>query len=725
MPKRTIAQLKSRTDQIIKTNNNEEISAALDNSLRKDFIDSTLNIADGGLVVDSETGYSTEFDVTDPKAFVPLKQVEDLIEASAIDAYTKTETDDLLDEKLNIDGSKAMTGNLNVGGNDVNTGGGNVNTGGGNIDVDGGVVDLGIGGTIQEDGNTHTMPSNSGQLINDTSLATELEDYQSKPIVISSNHTAVLDEVYHNVATATYTDPTPSEGKGFTVLVINGTATVGGTGYSTVGTEITRYFHSGSWYNRVDTTGTAFDPTTAQIGDITPANSTIADNDTATLAFGKTQGQIDEIGLLYSNPNNALFNPFVAPVAANAGWVITYDENNGIGTMAGGSGTVSFLSGSEVDIVEIGVSNETTLIICLGLQSDGQVIRTQIKGSNVGRLSRLTNAGSTSSWSSVIATGTNITSDATRVRVVYNSNGNIEVYNNTWQAPNNFTLWGTYTAAAMSSAGYVLTSTNFGYQSGGGGQFTSNIIRYRIKSTGEDVYVGRLYLDTTGYKLFNNLYPFYSKRVVCLGDSITLENNVNPGDYTNKIKSKLKVNAVLRNGVSGTSLGSYSANSSISVDSRMSIVNSYDADVVILMAGINDYIHGVAVGSYTNADIPNTTINPESGTTFTTVGGLRKIITTILSKKPTTKIFVFGPQPRSGGNSTLNSAGLRLIDYSYAMKAVCEYYNVPYFDMKIGLSTNNSFSYYTLDGIHPNGGVGYELYTDYIAKQINNYQFLT
>jgi hypothetical protein len=51
------------------------------------------------------------------------------------------------------------------------------------------------------------------------------------------------------VASATFTDPSPLEGKGFTVFIRNGTGTVGGTGYSVAGTQIRRIFHSGSWAN--------------------------------------------------------------------------------------------------------------------------------------------------------------------------------------------------------------------------------------------------------------------------------------------------------------------------------------------------------------------------------------------------------------------------------------------------------------------------------------------
>lgn len=80
-------------------------------------------------------------------------------------------------------------------------------------------------------------------------------------IVVSANTTAVLGRFYISVATAIYTDPTPAPGKGFTVFVRNGTATVGGTAYATAGTLIYRYYHSGAWanyvYGNIDGSGTA------------------------------------------------------------------------------------------------------------------------------------------------------------------------------------------------------------------------------------------------------------------------------------------------------------------------------------------------------------------------------------------------------------------------------------------------------------------------------------
>lgn len=67
--------------------------------------------------------------------------------------------------------------------------------------------------------------------------------------VVSSNTTASNDTNYTAVANATFTDPSPTEGKGYVVYVRNGTATIGGTGYS-VGSLVFRVFHSGSWSTR-------------------------------------------------------------------------------------------------------------------------------------------------------------------------------------------------------------------------------------------------------------------------------------------------------------------------------------------------------------------------------------------------------------------------------------------------------------------------------------------
>jgi lysophospholipase L1-like esterase len=74
-------------------------------------------------------------------------------------------------------------------------------------------------------------------------------DFAAASQVKSTSFTAENLGEYIAVATLTVTDPSPSEGTSFVVLVRNGTATVGGSAYSTAGTLIRRVFHSGGWAN--------------------------------------------------------------------------------------------------------------------------------------------------------------------------------------------------------------------------------------------------------------------------------------------------------------------------------------------------------------------------------------------------------------------------------------------------------------------------------------------
>ena len=76
-------------------------------------------------------------------------------------------------------------------------------------------------------------------------------DASLKTEVKSASFTAVDGGDYTVTGTATVTDPTPSAGARFAVFVRNGTATVGGTAYSTAGTTVIRTYHSGSWSNTV------------------------------------------------------------------------------------------------------------------------------------------------------------------------------------------------------------------------------------------------------------------------------------------------------------------------------------------------------------------------------------------------------------------------------------------------------------------------------------------
>ena len=84
-----------------------------------------------------------------------------------------------------------------------------------------------------------------------SAVQTQIDGKQNISVETTGSFTAALNQYYINTANATYTDPAPAPAKGFIVFVRSGTATVGGTAYSTQGTLIYRYFHSGTWLNFV------------------------------------------------------------------------------------------------------------------------------------------------------------------------------------------------------------------------------------------------------------------------------------------------------------------------------------------------------------------------------------------------------------------------------------------------------------------------------------------
>ncbi len=90
----------------------------------------------------------------------------------------------------------------------------------------------------------YTLPDESGTL----ALLSDITGGGGYTVV-SSNTTASNDTNYTVVASATFTDPSPTEGKGYVVYVRNGTATIGGTGYA-VGSLVFRVYHSGAWSSR-------------------------------------------------------------------------------------------------------------------------------------------------------------------------------------------------------------------------------------------------------------------------------------------------------------------------------------------------------------------------------------------------------------------------------------------------------------------------------------------
>jgi hypothetical protein len=88
MAKQGVSTIKAQTASVIKINGNKEITPPKDKSLRDNVADSFLNLVDGGLFIDAETGYSSEIIPSDPKSFATKKYVDDLLGSSGITSLT-------------------------------------------------------------------------------------------------------------------------------------------------------------------------------------------------------------------------------------------------------------------------------------------------------------------------------------------------------------------------------------------------------------------------------------------------------------------------------------------------------------------------------------------------------------------------------------------------------------------------------------------------------------
>lgn len=126
---------------------------------------------------------------------------------------------------------------------------------------------------------------------------------QDKPILVSSNTVAVNDQVYNNIANATYTDPTGVTGRGYTVNVVSATATVGSVAYSVAGTRLLRLFDGSVWNTYVLSGTNTGDQTfiTPRVQSVT-SSATVTPTSTSDIVIITAQAE----ALTLANPTGTL-----------------------------------------------------------------------------------------------------------------------------------------------------------------------------------------------------------------------------------------------------------------------------------------------------------------------------------------------------------------------------------------------------------------------------------
>lgn len=189
----------------------------------------------------------------------------------------------------------------------------------------------------------------------------------------------------------------------------------------------------------------------------------------------------------------------------------------------------------------------------------------------------------------------------------------------------------------------------------------------------------------------------------CLGDSITLGLNNNNISYADFLAETFKT--VRKYGVSGSAIAKIE-NKNNSFLERYENMDD-DADVVLIMGGTNDFGLDVPLGTFSSAD------------EYTFYGALKSLITGMIAKYPTKKIFFVTELDR--GNIT-NNINLSFVDYINAIKEVCRFYAIPILDLNADMGYNGKNTlqrnYYIPDGLHPNTE-GHKVISEKIKKYIN------
>lgn len=166
------------------------------------------------------------------------------------------------------------------------------------------------------------------------------------------------------------------------------------------------------------------------------------------------------------------------------------------------------------------------------------------------------------------------------------------------------------------------------------------------------------------------------------------------GDYLKEVSEKMSLtNANISiNAVAGNTIFAQVD----TLDNVLSNDPNYfdDKDIVSFLIGANDYAQNSVLG--TVADTAN-------APTF--AGQMKYFIETVLTAKPSVKLFIMTPTKANGSAvfyTTANTAGWKLEDLANLVVAICKDYSVPCIDLYSNAGFNlQTIDSLTVDGLHP------------------------
>lgn len=224
--------------------------------------------------------------------------------------------------------------------------------------------------------------------------------------------------------------------------------------------------------------------------------------------------------------------------------------------------------------------------------------------------------------------------------------------------------------------------------------------------------------------LNNNSYDFSGKNIVFIGDSITegikgaIDQNGNFVSYVTYANSYLHFQNVINNGKGGRMFSSYGGDE-LSIAMEFGNVTYIDSDIIVVFAGVNDYLSIVPQKRF--GDI----YNKESTAGF--CGAVRYFMKQLAMYYADNDIFfvtMYDVQKTADCSYSDYEGSLSLGDYMAAERSLAKEYGFNIIDLYgtgfMDCSSQESADYYLRDGLHPkdNGNIALGVH---IAAELSLY----